>query len=461
MEIIKLTIQIIVGFAASLAALMSLVLFLQFRWPAAAMWGLKLLSSALSPLFLLVGGLTIIAGLATVSVFIIVLGIYVAVIYFIHIISVTRPPASVSGFDQAFGYNWKNQIKPGQKRYFLPSRLVLKLPPVPEPRFGQNISFATIPGTDRKLLCDIWQPNENIKPSGLAFIYMHGSAFYILDKDYGTRPFFRHLAAQGHVIMDVAYRLAPETDLMGMINDAKRAIVWMKENAERYRVGPDRIIVGGGSAGGYIALMTAYTANNPRFIPGELQGNDLSCCGVIAEYPATDLEALYYHTNQHLTTRSQPGQPKKRVPTKMPAWMKRLGKDFHRLGMDKGLENVGTMAPLMGGHPDECPETYTLFSPITHVNSNCPPTLLIQGAHDIMTPVKSTQLLYDGLIKEKVPAILHILPQTDHAFDLLFPGIAPSAHNAFYDVERFMAIMNAKRISFFHSSSLQKQEMIF
>ena len=449
MEIIKLIIQIIVGLAASLAALMSIVLFLQFRWPAATMWGLKLLSSAFSPLFLLVGVLTIIAGLATVSVFILVLGIYVTLIYFVHIISVTRPPVSVSGFDQAFGSNWQNQIKPEQKKYFLPSRLGLKLAPVPEPRFEQDISFATIPGTDRDLLCDIWQPNESIKPSGLAFIYMHGSAFYILDKDYGTRPFFRHLAAQGHVIMDIAYRLAPETDLMGMINDVKRAIVWMKENAERYGADPDRIIVGGGSSGGYLALMAAYTANIPGFTPAELHGDDLSCFAVIAEYPATDLEALYYHTNQHLTTLLQPGQPKKRVPTKMPAWMKSLGKDFHRLGMDKGLENVGLIAPLMGGHPNECPETYTFFSPITYVNSNCPPTLLIQGAHDIMPPVKSTRLLYDRLIKEKVPAILHILPQTDHAFDLLFPGIAPSAHNAFYDVERFLALMaNKKNIQY-------------
>jgi acetyl esterase/lipase len=76
----------------------------------------------------------------------------------------------------------------------------------------QNLPFATIPGSERQLLCDLWQPPENVPPSGLAFIYMHGSAWYLLDKDVGTRPFFSHLAAQGHVVMDVAYRLAPETD---------------------------------------------------------------------------------------------------------------------------------------------------------------------------------------------------------------------------------------------------------
>ncbi|HJS54377.1 MAG TPA: alpha/beta hydrolase [Chitinophagaceae bacterium] len=459
MEIIRTIIQIIAGVAGSLAALMSIVLFLQFRWPAAAMWGLKVVTSALSPLLVFVGLVTFIIGLATGSMFIAVIGAYTVFIFIIHIVSITRPPEAASGFERAFGLNWENQIKPEREKYFLSSRTVLRLPAVPEPRLEQNISFATIPGTDRKLLCDVWQPSESIKFSGLAFIYLFGSAFYILDKDNGTRPFFRHLTAQGHVIMDVAYRLAPEADLMGMINDVKRAIVWMKENAGRYGVDPNRIVVGGASAGGFLALMAAYTMNDPTFSPAELRGYDINCWAVIAEYPATDLEALYYHTNQHLTTRSQPGKPKKRVPTEMPAWMKkRIGKDYHRLGFDKGFENVGTIAPLMGGHPDECPERYKLFSPVTHVNSDCPPTLLIQGEHDIMAPVRSTRLLYDRLVKEKIPAILHILPQTDHAFDLFMPTIAPSAHNAFYDIERFMALMG-RQTTIQHKQVLSKEEV--
>lgn len=55
-------------------------------------------------------------------------------------------------------------------------------------------------------------------------MYLHGSAWYLLDKDYGTRPFSRHLAAQGHVIMDVAYRLCPEVDIYEMVGDVKRAV---------------------------------------------------------------------------------------------------------------------------------------------------------------------------------------------------------------------------------------------
>jgi len=171
---------------------------------------------------------------------------------------------------------------------------------------------------------------------------------------------------------------------------------------------------------------------------------------VISLYGTNDLEALYYHTNQHLTTRSIPGWPKKAVPTKMPEWMiKSIGaKDYHRLGFDKfekGLENVGTLAPLLRGHPDECPERYALLSPVTHVHPDCPPTLLVHGEHDIMAPVTATRRLHSLLVKNKIPAVMHILPQTDHGFDLILPKISPSAHNAFYDVERFLAVMAVKK----------------
>lgn len=68
-------------------------------------------------------------------------------------------------------------------------------------------------------------------------------------------------------------------------------------------------------------------------------------------------------------------------------------------------------------------------------------TFLINGDHDIMTPVKAARVLHSRLVEKKVPVAMHILPQTGHAFDLFLPEISPSAHNAFYNVERSMALM--------------------
>ena len=438
--------QITAVMLASITASLSVLLFLQLRWPAPVLWFLKLYTSALSPFLALVGVFTTVVGLTTGSVVITLIGIYNLMIYLLHIIIVTRPPEVANNFEQAFGVHWQNLINPEQKNHFLTSRTIVKLPTVPNPRFEQNISFATIPNTDRQLLCDIWQPSSTSRHSGLAFIYLHGSAFYFLDKDLGTRPFFSYLASQGHVIMDVAYRLAPETDIMGMVHDVKRAILWMKENAGIYGIDPNRIVVGGGSAGGHLALLAAYTANDSQFTPMELSGKDTNVSAVVSFYGTTDLEAVYYHTNQHLTTRSTPGRPKKAVPTKMPGWIiKKMGNEYYRLGLNKGFENAGALAPLLGGHPDQCPERYAFFSPITHVHPGCPPTLLIHGEDDIMAPVKSTRSLCIRLMEAKIPTIMHILPQTEHAFDAILPRISLSAHNALYDVERFLALMVGRK----------------
>jgi acetyl esterase/lipase len=441
MEIIKLIIQILAAVLGSLAALMSIPIFLRFQWPSPFSWLLKLFASALSHILFIVGLFSIIVGIATASVFISLVGLYVTVFFLIHIYRVTRPPDVASGFEKAFGVDWESGITAEQKKYFLPTRATIKLPTVPTPRFEQNISFVTIPGTDRKLLCDVWQPNERVTPSGLAFIYLHGSAWALLDKDFVTRTFFKQLAAQGHVVMDVAYRLAHETDIMGMVQDVKRAIVWMKENANRYGVNPNKIVVGGGSAGGHLALLAAYTANKPQFTPNELDGKKVSACAVVSLYGLAELKLMYYHTNQNLLPRPSSSSEKKAAPMQFPKWLiKVMGKSYYRFHFDKDFANVGVFAILLGGDPNECPEQYALYSPVTHVSSQCPPTLLLHGDHDILVPVNATRILHTRLVEEKVQTVMHILPQTDHGFDLMLPKISPSAHNAMYDVERFLAL---------------------
>ena len=441
MYIIKIIIQILAAVSGCLTALLSILFFIRLRWPAPVLWIIKLFTSALSPFLCVTGLVTTAVGLTTGSVFISLVGIYDVLVFYIHIYRVTRPPDSSGGFEQAYGSHWENRISREQRDRFLPKRNLIRLPAFPNPGLKQDISFAQIPGTDRKLLCDVWEPPSTINRSGIAFIYLHGSAFYFLDKDCGTRPFFRFLAARGHVIMDVAHRLSPETGIMGMVNDTQRAIVWMKENAITYGVNPNLVVLGGGSSGGHLAMLTAYTTKNPLFTPEDLKGKDLGVNAVISLYGSNDLEALYYHTNQHLTTRLSSGSPKKTVPVKMPAWViKKMGENYHRLGMDKGFENAGALAHLLGGHPDECPDKYAFFSPVSHIHAHCPPTLLIHGEQDIIAPVKTTRLLHAHLIAEKVPVVMHLIPQTDHAFDLVLPGISPSAHNAWYDIERFLAL---------------------
>ncbi len=69
----------------------------------------------------------------------------------------------------------------------------------------------------------------------------------------------RHLASRGMVAMTADYRVASRHQVKAVecVKDAKSAVRWVRANAKRLGVDPDRIAAGGGSAGGHIAACTA------------------------------------------------------------------------------------------------------------------------------------------------------------------------------------------------------------
>jgi acetyl esterase/lipase len=303
-----------------------------------------------------------------------------------------------------------------QKRW----RWFLKIKTSPEPIWERDVPFWTVPGTDRQLLCDIWRPaNGNV--SGLVFVYFHGSGWWLFDKDFCTRPFFRHLVAQGHTVMDVAYRLCPEVDIYGMVGDVKRAIAWMKANASHYGVNSEKIVLGGGSAGGHLAQLAGYTPEHPALTPEDVQNADLSVCGIVSYYGPTDMLAAYQHEDQQVFLDFSPVS---------------IGPDT-----PKNRRDYGRMDVLLGGHLQDVPDMYELASPITHVHPGCPPTLLIQGEQDFITPVDATRAHYTKLVESGVPAINVVYPWTDHGFDMLLTQFSPPVQSALYDVDRFLALL--------------------
>lgn len=439
--------EILLIILASVILMLTRFALIRLRQPTTlSAWLIKVLTSAVSPLLLLAGLIVSAGSIAIGSITALIMGLCGVILYTVHLIRTTRPPDASSNFESVFGENWQHDIPVERKTKFLSRRYAFWLSASRKPVFQQDISFYRIPGTQRDLLCDIWQPEKGVDRSGVAFIYLHGSAWAVLDKDFGTRTFFRHLAAQGHVIMDVAYRLFPETDLMGMVHDAKRAIAWMKANAFRYDVDPNKIVIGGGSAGAHLALLAGYTQNTIRLTPPDLQNLDLSVHGVISAYGQSDIAATFYHTCQHMTTRSALARNNGAAKAGMPTWLeKSMGKDFHRLGFDKDVQ-PGMLIPMLGGNPDEKPDAYALFSPITFVHRECPATLILHGAQDILAPVNAIKKMYLRLRELGVPVVMHILPQTDHAFDQILPRISPSAQNGLYDVERFLAILATREL---------------
>jgi acetyl esterase/lipase len=123
-----------------------------------------------------------------------------------------------------------------------------------------------------------------------------------------------------------------------------------------------------------------------------------------------------------------------------------LGADADRLAFQNPPAG-GRLDWMLGGSPAEAPDLYALLSPITHVHSECPPTLLMQGSDDIIVPPGPAVELPEKLRSVGVAAAVLMLPQADHGFDLLATDWSPAARKALWHAERFLAWIAARSAS--------------
>jgi acetyl esterase/lipase len=329
-------------------------------------------------------------------------------------------------------------------------RLTWRLPRTPQPRWTRDVSFWTIPGADRQLLADLWQPPAGIEPSGTAIVYLYGGSWHFFDKDVLTRPFFRQLAAQGHVVMDAGHRSCPEVDVTGMVGDVHRAVAWIKANADRYGVNPERVVVMGGSSGAHIALLAAYAPGDPRLTPEELQGVDTSVMAVVSYYGIPDMfsacerwmaqEAAAPDRAPATATRPEPGRIANAITTRF------MGRPLTAAQSPPAPPLRELMGNLLGGWPDDVPAMAALASPTQQVTPSSPPTLMFQGTHDVVVPLDAARGLRRALEAAGVPVVYVEFPWTEHAFDLMYPPLAnPAARAALYDLERFLACVACDR----------------
>ncbi|MCL4250099.1 MAG: alpha/beta hydrolase [Anaerolineae bacterium] len=395
----------------------------------------KILAESLALWTVLLGLLAGVIGLFSASPALIVINLLLGgTAAFLSMRFILQVTASHTEFEAAFGSNWREQIVPERRARLPQKRWLIRLPQAPQPRWEQDVAFWTIPGTERRLLCDLWHPPTTVPSSRLAVIYLHGSGWSLLDKDAGTRTFFQHLCAQGHFVMDVAYRLMPETTIEGMAGDVKRAVAWLKTHAADYEIDPERIVLAGGSAGGHLALLTGYAPYHPALTPEDVAGADLSVRAVISYYGPGDMRAFYNYNDW-----KKIGDLLRQTSHNPFLQRLLLGSDpTDRKNFKDGFE---AMANLFPGAPDEVPEWFGLLSPVEYVQASCPPTLLLQGSGDAGVPPAATRSLAEKLRAAGVPALYVEFPQAEHAFDLALPQWSPAAQASYYDVDHFLALM--------------------
>jgi len=243
----------------------------------------------------------------------------------------------------------------------------------------EGLEYATVGTTPLKL--DLRIP-DGAGPWPV-IVYLHSGAWVTGDRTGG--PAIRQ-ASRGYAVASIDYPLAPKYIWPSQLEATKAAVRWVRANAVRFNLDPNRVGVFGTSAGGHIAAMLGATANHPEFEGLSLGNPQYSSAvkAVVDYYGPTDL----------------------------------LKMDEEKLPCYGNLSaNSPYMPPslLMGCPIQECEEKTATSNPINYVTSDAPPFLIMQGKLDCLTPWMQSQMLYDALRAKGVQATLYLLPTAQHA----------------------------------------------
>jgi acetyl esterase len=149
---------------------------------------------------------------------------------------------------------------------------------------GVAITYAlSIPTDYGPLPCRFYRPSKDATPCPL-LIYYHGGGFMLGDLELYDTTCRRLAVKAGCAVLAVGYRLAPETQFPGAVEDAYAAAAWAATNAGRLGVDLARLVVGGDSAGGNLAAVVAGLALDSGAFAIALQ---------TLIYPTTDMSRKY------------------------------------------------------------------------------------------------------------------------------------------------------------------------
>ena len=96
------------------------------------------------------------------------------------------------------------------------------------------------------------------RPGAPVFFYIHGGYWFQLDKDVYSEV-AEPMTAAGATTVLPNYDLCPDVTIPDIVDQVRRALVWVHANIASYNGDPDRIHIGGHSAGGHLTGMMMVT----------------------------------------------------------------------------------------------------------------------------------------------------------------------------------------------------------
>jgi acetyl esterase/lipase len=266
----------------------------------------------------------------------------------------------------------------------------------------QNIPYCVVDGREQTL--NAFLPQNATKPTP-AMVEIHGGWFYGGDaasapQDVGG---FGAFARHGLAIFSIRYRLAAEGGFPQNIRDCRNAIRFIRKNAKRFNIDPERIDVTGGSAGGHLSLMVAMAPDDfddggPT--PG-LEGVSARVSGSFSYIPPTDFVRFWNEGPEDVLTNAN-GKisfrgPNDRIPNDARPHFRVL---FHGVTPDTEAHKA----------------LYTRMCPIGNVRKDAPCLLVCDGEKDPIVPGLEGKELCDRLAAVGADATYWMTPGGGHAY---------------------------------------------
>jgi acetyl esterase/lipase len=213
---------------------------------------------------------------------------------------------------------------------------------------------------------------------------IHGGAL-INGSRRGIPPYLRELAENaGYAVVSIDYRLAPATKLPAIIEDIQDAHRWVRtQGPTLFGADPDRIVVTGESAGGYLTLMSGFCFNpRPRALVPYYGYGDIAAPWLsrpdpfYLKQPAVPRDEAYAGVS---------GPP---VSGSTPETSKQRGR-FYLYCRQQGL----WPKEVAGHDPDTENRWFDNYCPLRNVTRSYPPTLLIHGTNDTDVPYEQSELM--------------------------------------------------------------------
>lgn len=235
---------------------------------------------------------------------------------------------------------------------------------------------------------DVMQPQKKEKMPAIVFVT--GGGFINANRANGLQMRTR-LAEAGYVVASITYRVAPTAKFPEPLEDVKASIRYLRANADKFNIDPDRIGVVGGSAGGYLSAMTGTTSGTKTFDKGEnLQESSAVKCAVDI-FGLSDLTKVGDdYTDAVKAAHQSAGATEALWVNGSPVFG---GKDGGILADTKAAEAA---------------------NPIRYINAKSAPMLMMHGSADTVVSPSQTDLLFQALRQHGIEAERYVVPNAQH-----------------------------------------------